>query len=184
MGGRARGSRRPEAHLLQPRGLWQCAGLRLELYTDKQSSGRACAAAHAIGPRGATVPYGYSPILLAHPEQLADVARATATRAFLAATAEGYRRAAADPAKAAAALCACGHASLADAEFVRASAEALQGKYLTAQGAWGTMTPERWAAFVDFLSEAGILVDRGQQKIPREAVQVTSLFTNEFLPGQ
>ena len=64
---------------------------------------------------------GYSPVLLAHPDQLASGGETT--RAFLAATAEGYRRAAADPAKAAAALCACGHASLADRAFVEASAE-------------------------------------------------------------
>ena len=51
-------------------------------------------------------------MLLAHPDQLENQAGGDATRAFLSATAEGYRRAAADPAKAAAALCACGRASL------------------------------------------------------------------------
>ena len=57
------------------------------------------------------IPYGYTTVLLAHPELCAD---GKSLRAFLAATAEGFKVAAADPAAAAAALCACGHRSLAD----------------------------------------------------------------------
>ena len=127
------------------------------------------------------VPYGYSPVLLTHPDQLLE-AGAEATRAFLAATAEGYRRAAADPAKAAAALCACGHASLADRAFVEASAEHIRAKFLTPSGAWGAMEETRWVQFVDFLAQAAILTDRQKQPIPRESVDAAKLFTNSFLP--
>ena len=128
------------------------------------------------------IPYGYSPVLLAHPDQLTGDA-AEATRAFLAATAEGYRRAAADPAAAAAALCKCGHPSLSDAAFVEASSRAIAPKYLDgAEGAWGRITHARWEAFVDFMSTSGILIDREGQPIARESVDAAKLFTNDFLP--
>ena len=126
------------------------------------------------------IPYGYSPVLLAHPAMLWR--HEDDTKAFLAATAEGYRRAAVDPAKAAAALCACGHASLADRAFVEASAEHIRGKFLTPSGAWGAMEETRWVQFVDFLAQAAILTDRQKQPIPRESVDAAKLFTNSFLP--
>lgn len=128
------------------------------------------------------VPYCYSPVLLAHPDRLADADGAAVTRAFLEATAEGYARAAKDPAKAAAALCASGHASLADAEFVEASAVSCAPKYLTAGGTWGTMELPRWEAFVDFLGESGILTDRAGTPIPRETVDASGLFDTSYLP--
>lgn len=126
------------------------------------------------------IPYGYSPVLLAHPAWLER--EGETARAFLAASAEGYKRAAADPAKAAAALCACGHASLADAAFVQASAAQLADKFLAA-GEWGGMAPVRWSAFVDFLSEAAILTGRDGRPIGREQVDAAALFTNSFLPA-
>ena len=132
-----------------------------------------------LGEHG--IPYGYSPILLAHPSML-DGDAAAHTRAFLAATAAGYAKAAADPKAAAAALCACGHPSLADRAFVTASAEAIAPKYLTADGAWGRMELGRWSAFVDFLSASSILVDREKAPIPREKVDAAALFTNDLLP--
>ena len=45
------------------------------------------------------------------------------------------------------------------------------------------MTHERWAAFVGFLSEAGILTARDGAAIPLETLDVAALFTNEFLPS-
>ena len=126
------------------------------------------------------IPYGYSPILLAHPSMLTEE-NGPNTKAFLQATAAGYKKAAADPKAAAAALCACGHPSLSDAEFVEASAAYIADKYLTASGEWGTMEAGRWGAFVDFLSTAGILVDRQKQPIARESLDATTLFTNDFL---
>lgn len=127
------------------------------------------------------IPYGYSPVLLAHPAMLWR--HEDDTKAFLAATAEGYRRAAVDPAKAAAALCACRHASLADADFVHASAAHIAKSLLTAGGAWGTMEPARWSAFVDFLSASRILTGRDGKAIAREDVDEEFIFTNKFLPS-
>jgi len=128
------------------------------------------------------IPYGYSPILLAHPSMLGEE-HAHDTRAFLAATAAGYQVAARDPKTAAEALCACGHPSLADFSFVHASATAISDMYLTPAGVWGTMEGERWSAFVDFLAAAGILVSRGKAPILRADVDAASLFTNAYLPA-
>ena len=127
------------------------------------------------------IPYGYSPVLLAHPSMLSAECAAD-TRAFLTATASGYKQAAADPMLAANALCACGHASLSDASFVQASAAAIADKFLTADGEWGSMVSDRWEGFVDFLSASGILVGRDKTPIPRVEIDVPSLFSNDFLP--
>ena len=78
------------------------------------------------------------------------------------------------------------HTSLSDAEFVAESQAAISPKYLTSDtsgGRWGSMTEERWAAFVGFLSEAGILTGRDGAAIPLETLDVAALFTNEFLPS-
>lgn len=125
----------------------------------------------------AGVPYGYAPVLICDPAR-----QPTKTAAFLAATAQGYARAAAAPGEAAAALCSLGHPSLTDAAFVAASAEAIKGKYLSKDGAWGWMDVQRWTTFVDFLSSAKILVDREGVAIPRSGVDERALFTNDFLP--
>ncbi|CAE8631218.1 unnamed protein product [Polarella glacialis] len=130
------------------------------------------------------IPYGYSPVLLAQRTALEEGPALERTRAFLAATAEGYKRAAADPHRAAAALCATGHASLSDAAFVEASAAAIAGSYLDpVAGQWGSMDAARWEAFVDFLSNAAILVNRANEPIPRTAVDVAALFSNVALPS-
>jgi len=127
------------------------------------------------------VPYGYSPVLLAHPDLLRGEAGLVA--AFLKASATGFSYAAAEPEAAAAMLCAeATHPSLADAAFVAASQKMISPKYLTDEGKWGVMTSQRWSAFVDFLSDSRILVSRDGAPIARSAVDDLRLFTNEFLP--
>jgi len=127
------------------------------------------------------VPYGYSPVLLAHPDLLGS--EAEAVKAFLAASAKGFAYAAAEPQAAAEILCKeAAHPSLADAEFVAASQKMIAPKYLTEEGKWGVMAPGRWTKFVDFLGDSHILVSRGGKPIDRSAVDDAGLFTNEFLP--
>jgi len=150
---------------------------------EGELASRAGQQLHCFALEDYAIPYGYSPILLAHPDMLSAEGAAD-TRAFLAATAQGYQKAAAEPMLAAEALCATGHLSLADTAFVEASAAAIADKYLTAAGAWGTMEVPRWSAFVDFLAATGILVGRDQAPILREAVDAGSLFTNALLPAQ
>ena len=135
------------------------------------------------------VPYGYTPILLANAQRLGSEEapgpfRATA-RAFLAATAQGFELAATNPDE-----CACmlrdesgSHPSLSDEDFVKRSARSIAGKYLhPGSGSWGQMEPQRWQAFVDFLFEAGAVTTREGEIIPRSAIDVASLWTNDLLP--
>lgn len=128
------------------------------------------------------VPYGYSPVLLAHPDAVADSQTAATLRRFLQASAHGFQRAAADPAAAAAAIMASGHPSVADEEFVTAAAEATAGLYLRPDGRWGGMDRGRWAGFVRFLAGDGILTARDGARVAEESVDVDSLFTEALLP--
>ena len=121
--------------------------------------------------------YGYHPVLLARRSALTD----PIARAFLAATAEGYKRAAADPASAAAALLAISHSAVADQDFVLESARSIADKILTENGEWGVMKGERWKAFVDLLVEAKALKDRGGNVIARQTVDDQALFSNALL---
>lgn len=75
--------------------------------------------------------------------------------------------------------------------------------YLDSAGEWGLMSGGRWDAFLDWLSDKGLLTSamqsrapiqgvsaslddlrqgRAGEAIPREAVKSADLFTNEFLP--
>ncbi|CAE7517718.1 thiY [Symbiodinium natans] len=136
---------------------------------------------HCFGLEDYGIPYGYSPVLLAHPDDLVGP-QAERVKAFLAATAEGYRRAAAGPEEAAKALASCGHPSLKDPEFLEASSSCIAKQFLTPDGKWGFMDSKRWDDFVNFLCLSGIVRDRAGGAIPREAIKVESLFTNHFLP--
>lgn len=160
--------------------------------------------AFSLGDYG--IPYGYSPVVIAHPDSLSGP-RAAAVRAVLAATAEGYRWAAANPREAAAAMAAAVAAEFPDLpaldpELVKGSVEAVAGACLDPAGRWGAMDAGRWGAFLDWLSAQGLLTTKVQSRtegadtasldalragdageaIPRETVDETALFTNEFLP--
>jgi len=124
------------------------------------------------------VPHGYKPLLIASK----ITAESAEARAFLKATAEGYKIAANDPAAAANALCSSGHPSLSDEAFVLASASSIRDSYLDPTGKWGRIDTKRWGAFVDFMDQAGMLVDRDGKEIGRENVKDEELFTNAALP--
>ncbi|MFV0260158.1 MAG: ABC transporter substrate-binding protein [Acidimicrobiales bacterium] len=116
------------------------------------------------------IPDWYTPLLMTSTELAADDPELVAD--FLAATAQGYDEAIADPAAAADALLA-GAPEL-DPELVRASAEYLAGQYALDAPQWGYQDREVWVGFSDFLVEAGMI---------DEPVDVTTAFTNKFLPG-
>lgn len=150
------------------------------------------------------VPYAYAPCLCADPAWLA--ANAETARRFLAATAEGYRRAAAEPRPAADTLvrvAAVENAGFAvDPALAVASAEYLAGAFLDpATGRWGAMDERVWSEYLQWLWDAGLLTtgmqsrhpDGGRtfsldelragkagQRIPLETVP--KVFTNDYLP--
>ncbi|KXZ43661.1 hypothetical protein GPECTOR_83g273 [Gonium pectorale] len=165
---------------------------------------------NAFGLEEFKVPYGYSPLLVAHPDTVRD--KADLVRSFLAATARAYEWAAAHPAEAAEVFLAAvaeEHAAAPlpkplDPELVRQSQAYLASHLLDSQGRWGRMQPPVWTAFVDWLHSAGLLTRKVQSRnpapgtpttsldglragdvgeaIPREEVDVAALFTNDLLP--
>ncbi len=128
------------------------------------------------------IPYGYTPVLLAHP--LAVRKHADSLRAFLAATAEGYRFAVEHPTEAVELLIAtANHPDLSDPAFVAESLRELTPALLTDDGRWGVMKSQRWWAFVEWIERRGMVVDRRGQPIPLAPDTYRELFTNELLIG-
>ncbi|GLC40077.1 hypothetical protein PLESTM_000989800 [Pleodorina starrii] len=156
------------------------------------------------------VPYGYSPLLVTHPDTIRD--KPDVVRSFLAATARAYEWAAAHPAEAAEALLAAVVAEHAaaplpkplDPEVVQESQAYLSSHLLDGSGRWGRMQPSVWSSFVDWLSQSGLLTAKVQSRapqpgtpttsldglrggdvgepIPRDRVDERAMFTNELLP--
>lgn len=151
------------------------------------------------------IPYGYSPVLAADESFLRD--NEAVTRNFVAATARGYQWAASHPEEAAEILTRCGNednpglSPPLDATFVRASMAASVHYFLN-EGKWGCMDQRRWDAFLDWLSDQGLLTTKMQsrvapvggtatldelrdgdagQAIPRSAISSSSIVTNSYL---
>ena len=129
------------------------------------------------------IPYGYTPVLLARPESIET--DAADLGAFLAATARGYRFAAANPEEAADILRETADGmSVDDPEFLRESQRRLADAYLTDDGEWGVMEADRWAAFVEWLAGQGILTTLDGDRIPASELPAADLYTNDLLEGR
>mmetsp|Transcript_45891 Transcript_45891/g.93657 ORF Transcript_45891/g.93657 Transcript_45891/m.93657 type:complete len:215 (-) Transcript_45891:200-844(-) len=163
---------------------------------------------NAFGLEQYQIPYGYSPLLVAHPDTLS--AHADMVKRFLAATAKGYKFASEKPEEAAKLFLKAAaeeHAAHPlptplDEKMVVASHVYTAKHFLHASGRWGVMDSAVWDKFLDWLSDSGLLTTKVQSrrtgdqltsldglrsgdtgdKIPRDQVPSASLFTNEFLP--
>jgi ABC-type nitrate/sulfonate/bicarbonate transport system substrate-binding protein len=92
---------------------------------------------------------------------------------FMAATAQGYRAAMAEPDAAADALLEA--APELDERLVRRSARYLATRFAEDPGRWGRQETAVWERFVEFLVDAGLI---------EEPIEVGPAFTNRFLPGE
>jgi ABC-type nitrate/sulfonate/bicarbonate transport system substrate-binding protein len=125
---------------------------------------------NAFDLKSSGVPYGYSPVLLAHPDMLSGN-RGT-LEAFLRATQEGFQFATQEPQEAARLLLETAQHSSLDAlglEMLVKSQRFLSegGHYLAGRGKWGTMDAERVKAFLDWLSANDLLRYRDDSVVPR-----------------
>jgi len=127
------------------------------------------------------VPYGYTPLVLGHPDRLAE--RREEVQAFLETTERGYRAAVEDPVAAADDLATAAEGpNLDDREFFRASAERVADAVLTDDGAWGRMAHDRWADFVDWLLDRDVLASVEGEPLDAGALDVDALYTEAYLP--
>ncbi|MGY6501807.1 MAG: ABC transporter substrate-binding protein [Acidimicrobiales bacterium] len=115
------------------------------------------------------IPDWYTPVFIANEQTLAD--DPDLVDAFLAATTEGYRAAAADPQAAADALLAA--APELDDALVRAGADYHGPLYRTSDRPWGWQDPATWERFEAFVRSAGLTEDE---------VDTAAVFTNDHLP--
>lgn len=123
------------------------------------------------------VPYGYTPVMLAHPDAIDT--EASTFRRFLEATARGYEYAAEHSTDAAAILgeTATGP-NLDDQDFLVESQREIAPAYLTDDGRWGTMEHHRWERFVDWLANHEILTTIEDDPIPASDLNASDLYTN------
>lgn len=117
------------------------------------------------------VPDYYTPILITNEAMITT--QPEVVRAFVAAAARGYAFAIENPAEAADLLLKA--APDLDPALVRASAAWLATQYQADAPRWGEQRREVWAAFVGFMLK---------HKLIEGALEVDSIFTNDFLPGQ
>jgi NitT/TauT family transport system substrate-binding protein len=121
------------------------------------------------------IPYGYTPLMLAHQDAIET--RSQAYRTFMQVTTEGYQEAVAKLGETAAFLCqSVEHPDFKNRDFIEASLRALAPAQLTPDGQWGRMETKVWQCFTDWLAEKDLLP-------ASPAVDPEKLFTNSIRPG-
>lgn len=115
------------------------------------------------------IPDWYTPIMVTSANEIK--AHPATVRAFMSATARGYRSAMAQPDEAAAALLA-GAPEL-DHDLVERSSRYLASRFASDPAKWGIQDPAVWNRFVDFLTKA---------KIAKPGFDTAAAYTNSFLP--
>lgn len=128
--------------------------------------------------------YGYSPLLLAHPDLVQN--GGDILNRFLAATEKGYQFATSHPQDAADSLVRISaHPSLAgagDQELVKRSQDYLSqnNKYLDVNNKWGRMEKSRWTYFLDWLFVNNLVQNRKGENLQRSVIEEDKIFTNKF----
>ncbi len=126
------------------------------------------------------VPYGYAPVLVAHPQTLRQ--HPGALSAFVQGSALGFEFAAHNPDEASRILTeTAGHPGLADRDFVLASQQAVGREYLTREGRWGVMTSARWSLYWNWICQQHLCKNIHGDDVSRESVDANQMFTNQFL---
>jgi len=124
------------------------------------------------------IPYGYSPVLLAHDRSIES--QADLLRDFLRISQEGFHFAASNPGAAADLLIETAqHPTLSDRDLVLRSQQYLTD-YYRQDHPWGYMRPQVWHDFVKWLVAEAILTDSQGEII--SYLDPEQLFTNELLP--
>ncbi|WMN06261.1 ABC transporter substrate-binding protein [Marivirga arenosa] len=119
------------------------------------------------------IPYGYSPILIAHSETLNE--KEEAISKFLKASAKGFHFTQNYPEDAVKILAASGEQEeLKDEEFLLESQKAINPYYTNENDDWGLMQDSRWKDFVDWIKSEKLI---GKETLSNHK----SLYTNKYL---
>ena len=126
------------------------------------------------------IPYGYSPILMVREETIENASETL--QVFLAGVARGYQQAANEPEATAQKLVEnVDHPSFEDIDFITQAMQAIAPSFLNEQQRWGAMKPERWDAYVQWLSKHELLHRYDGSPLSAEQINIASLYTNEML---
>lgn len=135
--------------------------------------------------KDAQVPYGYSPVMLAHPSML-EGTKAEVLKRFLKVCQKSYQFCQENPSEAAkllletaqhATLDRLGLSVLAESQGVLATNRC----FLTETGHWGVMKPGKWQEFVTWLLANKCLTHRDGSFVTASEIDAKQLFTNAFL---
>jgi ABC-type nitrate/sulfonate/bicarbonate transport system substrate-binding protein len=121
------------------------------------------------------IPYGYTPLILAHEKALET--RADAYRRFMQITAEACKEAATNPSEIGSFLSdTVQHPDFNDFGFIEASLNSLKNAQLNENAQWGRMDSDVWQRFINWLVENKMIE-------PLSKDQTKKLFTNRLLPS-
>lgn len=123
------------------------------------------------------IPYGYSPVLLAHDIFVQENPKIVEN--FLTASRRGFEWAEAHPEEAAGLLIETArHPSLKDRDFVLESQHYITPYYREKDKPWGYMRPDKWKRFLQWLKDEKILTDRDGK--PLNNLIPSSLYAKSF----
>ena len=121
------------------------------------------------------IPYGYSPVLLAHPDMLKEDPDAYVR--FLRASNKGFQLLKDNPQLAVEVLVGQEQLEeLTDETFLLESQRAITPYYFDKEGNWGLMQEQRWKDFIYWLKDKQLLTAEEFENLSQ-----TPLFTNEYL---
>ncbi len=125
------------------------------------------------------IPYGYSPVLVAHEQVMEE--KEEALKKFLAATSEGYIFATPQIREMTEVLKATGEETFQEEDFIWESLKEIRAAFIDKDSRWGHMQASRWEAFLDWLHDHELLLDTDQKPIARDAIRAHELFSNMLL---
>lgn len=125
------------------------------------------------------IPDRYTPTLITNQDMIKN--KADVVKRFMAATAQGYSYAIANPKDAADILVAANSDALTDKVFVEDSQAYLSSKYAEGASYWGQQSLKVWTDYTKFMYQKGVLTDANSKPLTKEP-DYQALFTNEFLP--
>ncbi|KAJ3128398.1 hypothetical protein HK100_009192 [Physocladia obscura] len=138
------------------------------------------------------VPYGFSPIIVAHSSFLEKNPKLV--QDFLAATEKGFQYLAAHPVESAAIVFKLGNQDsiskplkeLLDLDMLIESCTYMSTRVLDANGRWGRMKPEWWNDLLDWLNANKMLDNKTSDNdenyvlVSRDSIKADDLFTNKY----